>query len=198
MGLLAVGQLDTPGQPVLQGAVKELNQISNLFRDLPLTRMEGKDATAAAVLAEMSAHSWVHLACHASQHSDDPGMSSFYLYDGPLSLSAIIRKPLQHASFAFLSACETASGDETLPDEAVHLAAGMLVAGYKSVIATMWSIKDNEAPLVAEKVYSHMLGDGNPDSSKAAKALHIAMQSLRETIGEENFEVWVPYIHIGV
>jgi hypothetical protein len=38
---------------------------------------------------------------------------------------------------AFLSACQTAKGDEDMPDQAVHLAASMLFCGFKSVIATM-------------------------------------------------------------
>ncbi|KAF8597919.1 hypothetical protein BDV93DRAFT_512982 [Ceratobasidium sp. AG-I] len=40
--------------------------------------------------------------------------------------------------------------------ECVHLAAGMLIAGYPSVIATMWSISDDDAPSVADKVYFDM------------------------------------------
>jgi CHAT domain-containing protein len=40
--------------------------------------------------------------------------------------------------FAFLSACETAKGDRSQPDQAVHLAASLLFCGFRSVIATMW------------------------------------------------------------
>jgi CHAT domain-containing protein len=41
---------------------------------------------------------------------------------------------------AFLSACETARGSEDQPDQAMHLAAAMLFVGFKSVVATMWSV----------------------------------------------------------
>jgi CHAT domain-containing protein len=41
-------------------------------------------------------------------------------------------------SLAFLSACETAKGDNGTPDEAMHLAGVMLFAGFRSVIGTMW------------------------------------------------------------
>jgi CHAT domain-containing protein len=41
-------------------------------------------------------------------------------------------------SLAFLSACETAKGDKTIPDEAMHLAATLLFAGFRGVVATMW------------------------------------------------------------
>ncbi|KAI0082963.1 hypothetical protein BDY19DRAFT_981531, partial [Irpex rosettiformis] len=53
---------------------------------------------------------------------------------------------LPNADLAVLSACQTATGDEKLSEEAVHLAAGMLNIGYKSVIGTMWSISDYIAP----------------------------------------------------
>ncbi|KAJ6487356.1 hypothetical protein DFH09DRAFT_841575, partial [Mycena vulgaris] len=49
------------------------------------------------------------------------------------------------SSFPFptpLSACQTARGAKGLQEESVHLAAGMLLAGYRGVIATMWSIMD--------------------------------------------------------
>ena len=39
-------------------------------------------------------------------------------------------KSLEPAELAFLSACQTATGYEKLPEEAVHLVAGMLAAGF--------------------------------------------------------------------
>ena len=45
---------------------------------------------------------------------------------------------MPNASLAFLSACETAMGAEDLPDEAMHLAASLLFAGFGGVVATMW------------------------------------------------------------
>jgi CHAT domain-containing protein len=49
-----------------------------------------------------------------------------------LKLSTIITKQFLHADFAFLSACQTATGDEKLSEEAVYLAAGLLLAGYRN------------------------------------------------------------------
>lgn len=85
-----------------------------------------------------------------------------------------------------------------MPDEAVHLAAGMLVAGYPTVIATMWSISDGGAPLVADLVYGQLMKDGKLGDARAARALHVAVKALRNKIGEKEFARWVPYIHIGI
>ncbi|KAG9074224.1 hypothetical protein FRC06_010831 [Ceratobasidium sp. 370] len=197
-GSTAVGQTATPGFSPLPGTEAELDQISlRLNNIMPFTRLEGEKATASAVLAAMEQHSWVHLACHASQDPKKPTASAFHLHDGPLDLATITRKQLKHADLAFLSACQTATGDHDLPDEAVHLAAGMIMAGYRRVIATMWSIDDKDAPLVADRFYAYMLDESMPNRNKAAKALHHAVGHLRAEVGVKEFARWVPYIHIG-
>ena len=49
---------------------------------------------------------------------------------------------LKGVGLAFLSVNKTSIGDEQLSEEAVHLAAGMLAAGYHGVVAAMSSIRD--------------------------------------------------------
>jgi hypothetical protein len=55
----------------------------------------------------------------------------------------------------------------------------MFLAGY--VIATLWLIKDSDAPLLANKVYGRLFQnrDGHPDYRSASRALDDAIQSLR-------------------
>jgi CHAT domain-containing protein len=79
----------------------------------------------------------LHLACHGAQ-KNDPLISGFILRDKDLTIQDIMQLDLEHASLAFLSACQTAKGNLDQPDQAVHLAASMLFCGFKSVIATMW------------------------------------------------------------
>ncbi|KAG9122648.1 hypothetical protein FRC07_000892 [Ceratobasidium sp. 392] len=196
-GILAVGQAETLGCSPLPGTVAELDRIQNQAKDIHFKRFEGENATPATVLEGMRGHSWVHLACHASQDTSDPTTSGFHLHGGQLDLATIIQEPLENAELAFLSACQTATGDDRLPDEAVHLAAGMIMAGYRTVIATMWSIKDEDAPTVAGQFYKLLLQDRVSDSDKAARALHNAVRHLRDKVGEKEFIRWVPYIHMG-
>jgi CHAT domain-containing protein len=124
-------------------------------------------------------------------------MSGFLLHDGILDLASINRRSFKNKGLAFLSACQTATGDAKLPDEAIHLASGMLMAGYTSVIGTMWSVKDVDPPLVADKVYGELMKEGKLGNGEAGKALHNAVEELRDEIGETEFGRWVPYIHIG-
>jgi len=108
-----------------------------------------------------------------------------------------MKQSFSHTELAFLSACQTASGDHKLPEESIHLAAGMLIAGYRSVVATMWSIRDDDAPIIAEKFYRDLI-EANGDSGRAAYALHHAVAHLRDVVGESNFTRWVPFIHLGI
>ncbi|GAB1520571.1 hypothetical protein RhiTH_003650 [Rhizoctonia solani] len=195
-GLLAVGEAAAKTNSPLPGTVAEIEKLEQQAHEVAFTRLDEQQATCAAVLDRIEHCSWIHLACHASQNVADPTASALQLHDGPLRLATIAGRSLKHAEFAFLSACETAAGVEALPDEAVHLAAGMMMAGYRSVVATMWSINDQDAPIVVEKLYARLLEGGNPQSHKAAMALHEAVASLRNTVGDDEFERWVPYIHV--
>ncbi|CAE7104875.1 unnamed protein product, partial [Rhizoctonia solani] len=196
--VLAIGQTATPGYTELPGAVKELAHVKAHTENIvKYSQLTDQHATVPAVLDAMNQHDWVHLACHAHQNVRDPTRSGFFLYEGTLDVAAINRRSFKNKGLAFLSACQTATGDEKLPDEAVHLASGMLMAGYTSVIATMWSVHDEDAPLVADKVYAQLMKGKGVGSGEAGRALHDAVAALRETVGEQRFERWVPYIAIG-
>ncbi|VDC00821.1 unnamed protein product [Peniophora sp. CBMAI 1063] len=96
----------------------------------------------------------------------------------------------------------TAVGDEKNPEESMHLAAGMLALGYKGVIATMWSIQDDDAPLIVEAYYKKLLelraaGTLGAGETGAAYAVHTA-QRLREKVGEKNVVRWAPFVHFGI
>ncbi|KAG8728708.1 hypothetical protein FRC11_010367, partial [Ceratobasidium sp. 423] len=196
--VLAIGQANTPGHTRLPGTSKELECLKAHTQDVAeYSQLTDDQATTAAVLDAMERHDWVHLACHAHQNINDPTKSGFFLHGGTLDLAAINQRSFKNKGLAFLSACQTATGDEKLPDEAIHLASGMLMAGYPSVIATMWSVKDDDAPFIADKVYGQLMKGGKVGNGEAGKALHYAVAALREKVGEREFGRWVPYIHIG-
>jgi len=193
--ILAITQPQTPGYNPLPQTIKEVEKLQQSLRGLPLDKLEGSEGSTERVLKGMAEYPWVHFACHGAQDIQDPTESALLLADGKLNLATIVKQPLPHADFAFLSACQTAMGDTKLEEEAVHLAAGMLLAGYRSVIATMWAISDADGPVVAEAVYQVMLTDGQPDHTRAGEALHWAVQKLRQS--GASFLSWLPFIHMG-
>jgi CHAT domain-containing protein len=100
--------------------------------------MIAKDATVERVTERIKTASFVHLACHGLQHRTNALKSGFYLSDDQLTISKLMELQLDRPWFAYLSACETAKGDAEQPDQVMHLAAAMLFAGLKHVVATMW------------------------------------------------------------
>jgi CHAT domain-containing protein len=97
------------------------------------------EATIDRVAKSLERARFAHIACHGIQDASDTLSSGFCLADGNLTVSRLMDLDLKDAFFAFLSACETAKGDEKQPEQTVHVAAAMLFVGFKSVVATMWS-----------------------------------------------------------
>jgi CHAT domain-containing protein len=195
--LLSVIQSSTPGTTSIPDTKQELEHIRRHFIHHSHVVLEGT-GTKKRVTKAMGECNWVHLACHGIQELDEPTKSALVLQDGRLTLEEIIKLKLPKAEFAFLSACQTTTGDESLSEEAVHIAGGMLLAGYRGVVATMWSIKDELAPEVTNEFYGHILRGGKrPDARRAAEALHIAIQKLRKSTGIRLVD-WIPFVHLGV
>jgi len=84
-----------------------------------------------------------------------------------------------------------------LPDESLHLAAGMQIAGYRGVIATQWGMVDKDGPRVAAMFYHHLAQLAfPPDPRDAAEALHRALQKLRSE-GTPLYRCAL-FVHIGI
>jgi CHAT domain-containing protein len=193
--VLTVAQALAPGAEPIPKTEEEVQIVQKLTTGVQSLNLTRGDATMQRVRDGMIESNWIHLACHGQQNPDDPMSSGFLLHDDKLKLSEIARMSLPKADFAFLSACQTAMGDEKIAEESVHLAAGMLFCGCRGVIATTWSIRDDDAPQIAQEVYSRMFKDGKPNRKEAAHALHEAVKLLRES-GAECVS-WVPFVHIG-
>ncbi|KAF8433237.1 CHAT domain-containing protein [Boletus edulis BED1] len=202
--LLAVRQPPTDGRQLsrLPGVHTELKHIKEIVTNSAsgcATFLEPSVGTVEEVLGLMKEADWVHFACHGIQDARNPTDSGLCLAnERRLKISDIIGLSRSRGGLAFLSACQTATGDEGLSDEAIHIAAGMLFAGYAGVIGTMWSISDTLAPILAKDVYEHLFRNGTrPDYREAAWALHDAIGRVRES-GEVSFNEWVPFIHVGL
>jgi CHAT domain-containing protein len=199
--LLTVRQSPSDGQSRLPGVATELEHIRSAIRNSPSARttlLESSGGTVEEVLALMKETDWIHFACHGIQDAASPTESGLCLADRRrLKLHDLSALSRPRGGLAFLSACQTAMGNEHLSDEAIHMAAGMLFAGYGGVVGTMWSISDRLAPHVARDVYEQLFRDGTrPDYQEAARALHGAVGRLRD--GNASFVEWLPFIHVGL
>ncbi|KAG1815964.1 uncharacterized protein BJ212DRAFT_1355719 [Suillus subaureus] len=103
-------------------------------------------------------------------------------------LGKIIRSHWQNPEFAFLSACHATVGDESSPDEAIHLAAAMQFSRFRGVIGSMWSINDG----VTHQLHS---------TARSSNAAWTASQNSYTSAEVENSIGYIPgimYIYILV
>ncbi|KAF6753882.1 CHAT domain-containing protein [Ephemerocybe angulata] len=206
-GLFLTSQPSAPGASSIHGTTREVRTIFTKAKEhgVRALRLEGDEMSVDRCLESMLDFSSIHLACHGSQNAAEPLQSRFIFHRGSLQLGTILKSDLKNADLAFLSACQTSTGDEKISDEAVHLAAGMLAAGYRRVVATMWSIGDQPAQEVATDFYdfilAHRKGDSGAtfDATLSAHALHHATQQLRHRLdnSEHSLLAWVPFVHFG-
>ncbi|KAJ7754394.1 CHAT domain-containing protein [Mycena maculata] len=197
VGVVGVTHTDQGGRNYLKGVEEEVKKICSMIPNHDLECLEGEHATPDAVKFQLQNCSWVHLACHGTQDLVEPTKSRLLLYNGNLELETILQMPLSNAQFVFLAACQTAMGDTELMNESFHLGGGFIAAGFRSAVASMWSMNDQDGPLVAEKFYSHLFLDGQqPQTSDTAEALHLAVRELKAR--GVPYERWIPFIHMGV
>ena len=206
-GLFLTCQPEVPHFAAIQGTKYEVREIHKEATVLGVRSLsfEGDAVTPEKYLEYVEEFSSIHLACHGFQDTSNPLRSRFLFHKGELPLNSIMQKNLPNADLAYLSACQTSTGQENLADEAVHLAAGMLAAGYRRVVSTMWEIGDEHASQVARDFYQYLWrhrpeGSGSRfDGSLSAYALHYATQELRgrHDNTDASLLAWMPFVHYG-
>ena len=209
---LLVGMSETPGHSKLQYVEQEIEELRLLLSPHMTITVE-KKPTKERILAALSDYQIVHLACHGTFDENDPSQSKLLLSDWqtePLTVSNLASQALKMSQFAYLSACHTASARNlSLLDESIHLASSFQIAGYPSVVGTLWEVGDAQSATLAKDVYAMMLRGGSGlilNTRKSAEALHMATRSLRSKtkVAPMNREsqsdplIWAPYIHIGI
>ncbi|MDX8141656.1 CHAT domain-containing protein [Lentzea sp. BCCO 10_0061] len=196
-GALVVAVPETPGLPPLPLAEREADVVMEAVHRSRL--LLGAEASLSAVEAALRDYQIIHFACHG-----DSDARLAILRGGGLHLASgetltavdIHHMRLEHGALAFLSACDTGKGHPDLPDEPLHLAAAFQLAGFRSVIGTLWLSPDNAA--VARAVYASLTAQGTrpPDTTVSAEALNTALRMVRDTYPAAATR-WVAYVHIG-
>ncbi|MEW2131555.1 CHAT domain-containing protein [Streptomyces sp. NPDC005435] len=201
-GLLAVVVPDAPGTRPLGGVRREVRELRALF-PVPGV-LAGPRATRDNVLGVLSAHPYVHFACHGVSDPDNPSRARLLVHDHqehPLTVRHISRLELPNARLAVLSACDTARGSELLADEAIHITSAFQIAGYPHAIGTLWPVHDAVAVRVTKSLYRR-LRTGVPSASpalgtdRAALALHHAVRQCR-TAFPDSPSLWAAHVHSG-
>ena len=186
------------------------------LQDLPETREEverigkivgrdavmllGEDATETAFKKEpLDQFRVLHLAVHGFADTQYPERSALVLGtdpksadDGLLQVREIVRLRL-NAELTTLSACDTGVGKLQGQEGVSNLVEAFLVAGSKSVVASLWSADDTFASALMDRFYQR-LGQGEDTSS----ALRGAKLDLLAKYGDQVSPFyWAAFIAVG-
>ena len=181
--------------PEVEHELRRIHDETGMPSNVKFETVTGAEATIEGAVQAFRDHRWVHVACHGAQHPEKPFDSWFAMGDGKLTLMRIIQERYTDSEFAFLSACHTAVGDESTPDEVLHLAAGMQFAGFNGVIGTLWRVDDAVAHQVVTRFYQEMFKQPVLDFEYAATALNTA---ALQTADEVSLEKRIVFVHIGI
>jgi CHAT domain-containing protein len=155
--LVAEKQAHEPNLQIIHEVDAEVINVAAVARSSLVKTVQRlpNPVTISETCAAMQAANIVHLACHGIQDSESAIESGFCLGDGRLTISKLMEMKLVNPFLAFLSACETAKGDENQPDQVMHLAAAMMFLGFKAVVATMWWV---DYGMIEYKILTHSQG----------------------------------------
>jgi hypothetical protein len=138
--LLVVPQ-PSGGGPILQGALAEVCDVAARFTNPVVLDAERIDVD--EIRRAIGGVGWLHASCHAMADPVDPLASGLLLADGGrFTLRDLFRAKERQLLVAVLSACQTNVPDARFPDEAMSLAAGLLLGGCRAVIASAWQVPD--------------------------------------------------------
>lgn len=129
----------------------------------------GVDANRDAVLSgELGRYRILHVATHALIDAEQPELSGIVLSlvdsqgkprDGLLRTHEIYDLELP-AELVVLSACQTALGKEMRGEGLVGLTGGLMYAGAKRVVVSLWSVSDRATAELMQRFYRGMLEEG--------------------------------------
>ncbi len=180
VGNVAYGSLSDQFAP-LESTAAEIESINNLLlQDQPsasVTRLEAAQAHESRLLAELPAHSHIHLATHgyffrresadaftlssatsllnsgvvlAAAENTDSGRDQY------LSAAEILPLDLRSCECVMLSACETGLGKFRAGQGIEGLVSSFQSAGARRVISSLWKVPDKPTATLAAQFYRHL------------------------------------------
>jgi CHAT domain-containing protein len=161
-----------------------------IARQLPhSTLLLGAEASASALRSLASEASVIHIATHGKFRRDNPLFSGIRLADSFLTLHDLNSLQLT-ADLVTLSGCGTGLNVVTAGDELRGLVRGLLGAGARSLLATLWDVYDESTAEFMTRFYTALHSGLNK-----ATAVRAAILGLRLTYPHPYY--WAPFILVG-
>jgi CHAT domain-containing protein len=178
---MLVGVKEFDDLPDLRHSESEVIAIKNALGGEAEVFLSSKgDATRARVLKTMQDYPIVHISSHA-MHDRRPLYSRFILRgpnkkDQSISGFDLLQPELQlQPGLVTLSACETGVGRYDAGEEVMGLIRAFLIAGARTVAASMWPVEEKATKIIMERFYAELAQPGTSVNT----ALYRAQNWLR-------------------
>ena len=149
----------------------------------------GEQATLAALREHGTSSRWLHIATHSLIRRDNPMFSAIRLGDSRLSVLDLYNLHLQ-AEMVTLSGCSTGIHTVVGGDELLGLVRGLLYAGARTVVASLWDVNDESTTEFMRAFYGFA-----QTSLSRPDALRAAMKLVRESRPHPYY--WAPFLLVG-
>ncbi|MBV9081068.1 MAG: CHAT domain-containing protein [Acidobacteriaceae bacterium] len=149
----------------------------------------GRDATEQALRTRGCRSRLIHIASHGYFRRDSPMFSAIRLGDSYLNLFDLYHMNLP-ADLLTLSGCVTGLNAIDAGDELVGLTRGLLYAGARSLLLSLWDVDDRSTAEFMKQFYSKLQA-----GCRKADALRGAMLQVRERYSHPYY--WAPFKLIG-
>ena len=182
-GALIMGVPD----PLTPFIVDEVQAVASVLPDSNV--FLGMAATADQLRRRGATSEFVHIATHGLFRRDNPMFSSIRLGDGPLSVHDLYQLRLS-AEIVTLSGCGTGLSVVVGGDELLGLVRGLLYAGARAVLLTLWDAYDRSTADFMKAFYGHL-----QKGCSKARAVQEGMRELRDRYPHPFY--WAPFTLIG-
>jgi CHAT domain-containing protein len=185
--------------PKLPGSKQEIETIGNIIKG-PNKLLLDSDATEATFKGlPLENFQIVHLAVHGVANAEFPDRAALILGtsaaspdDGLLQVREI-RDLALRADLVVLSACETGSGKLLGAEGIASLERAFLLAGAKSVLASLWTADDIFTIALMKRFYEHLAAGSDKGS-----ALRQAKLDLLQQFGDQALPIyWAGFTLVG-
>jgi tetratricopeptide (TPR) repeat protein len=197
--MLLVAMQFTDGRGELHKASEEVSAIAEQLGSLVTCSIQ-RHPDASTIKTHLRNCDLAFFACHSEANTKDPSKSAILLGPRsgplvPLSVSTILKTRMDDCELVYLSSCESgANNDLLLTDEGLSIAGAFHMVGVIHSVSGMWQIEDELAFKVSTQFFRRLIAE-QIDIGRAAEALHLSVQSLREE-GVRPM-LWGSFIHTG-
>lgn len=170
----------------LPGAAVEAEAVAEIYSGRALV---SDAATEPALRAELGGHDVLHLAAHGRLDAVAPSASSIILAGRDELTVADLLGMRADAELAVLSACDSGRGRGTVGGDVVGLARGLIAAGVRRSVVSLWPVDDAAACVTMNLFHRHIV-EGAP----VAAALHAAQRTVH---GLSGADIVAHYVKLG-